>query len=212
MADPEQGSPPFRGSGLLQNRFLDRNPNSHSREQTDQAPHELQPPLITRAGLLPFRMRSSTRESVSQATGPSLAQNRVSIFFLPNCRIWGSDSCALQVYRKRCSWRDPLCVTLTGIQGVQGVFLRTSGHASGLHILNSWEQPGQVFPFSQVRCLVWTPPPQSALHLLHEPQEDQKMGTGQGLFSLQKRSSLLCPTHTLPPNRGAGLLHVLCRT
>lgn len=61
VADPEQGSPPFRGSGLLQNRFLDRNPNSHSREQTDQAPHELQPPLITRAGLLPFRMRSSTR-------------------------------------------------------------------------------------------------------------------------------------------------------
>lgn len=72
---------------------------------------------------------------------------------------------------------------------------------------HTWEQPGQVFPFSQVRCLVWTPPPQSALHLLHEPQEDQKMGTGQGLFSLQKLKGertvkIRNPNKLVPLDRG----------
>lgn len=46
-------------------------------------------------------------------------------------------------------------------------------------------QPGQELPFSQVRCRDCTPPPQLLLHLFQEPQDAQKMGTGQGLFSLQ---------------------------
>lgn len=46
-------------------------------------------------------------------------------------------------------------------------------------------QPGQELPFSQARRRDCTPPPQLLLHLLQEPQEAQKMGTGQGVFSLQ---------------------------
>lgn len=40
-------------------------------------------------------------------------------------------------------------------------------------------------PFSQARRRDCTPPPQLLLHLLQEPQDAQKMGTGQGVFSLQ---------------------------
>lgn len=46
-------------------------------------------------------------------------------------------------------------------------------------------QPGQESPFSQTRRRDCTPPPQLLLHLLQEPHEAQKMGTGQGVFSLQ---------------------------
>jgi hypothetical protein len=46
-------------------------------------------------------------------------------------------------------------------------------------------QPGQELPFSQARRRDCTPPPQLLLHLLQEPQVAQKMGTGQGVFSLQ---------------------------
>lgn len=46
-------------------------------------------------------------------------------------------------------------------------------------------QPGQELPFSQARLRDCTPPPQLLLHLLQEPQDAQKMGTGQGVFSLQ---------------------------
>lgn len=46
-------------------------------------------------------------------------------------------------------------------------------------------QPGQELPFSQARRRDCTPPPQLLLHLLQEPQDAQKMGTGQGVFSLQ---------------------------
>lgn len=46
-------------------------------------------------------------------------------------------------------------------------------------------QPGQELPFSQDRRRDCTPPPQLLLHLLQEPQDAQKMGTGQGVFSLQ---------------------------
>lgn len=52
-------------------------------------------------------------------------------------------------------------------------------------------QPGQELPFSQVRRRDCTPPPQLLLHLLQEPQDAQKMGTGQGVFSLQ---NLRCRT------------------
>lgn len=151
--------------------------------------------------------------SVSQAPVPSAGQVLVSVLLLPNCRPCGSGSGARHVKRKRCSWRAPPWVTFTGNQGVQGVLRRTSGQASGLHVLNScrvgwfqspvacklpctWlpgpapqaltkPQPGQELPFSQVRRRDCTPPPQLLLHLLQEPQEAQKMGTGQGVFSLQ---------------------------
>lgn len=46
-------------------------------------------------------------------------------------------------------------------------------------------QPGQELPFSQARRRDCTPIPQWLLHLLQEPQDAQKMGTGQGVFSLQ---------------------------
>lgn len=46
-------------------------------------------------------------------------------------------------------------------------------------------QPGQEFPFSQDLCLECMPPPQFALHLFQGPHEDQKIGNGHGLFSLQ---------------------------
>lgn len=46
-------------------------------------------------------------------------------------------------------------------------------------------QPGQELPFSQDRRRDCTPPPQLLLHLLQEPQDAQKMGTGQAVFSLQ---------------------------
>lgn len=46
-------------------------------------------------------------------------------------------------------------------------------------------QPGQELPFSQARRRDCTPPPQLLLHLLQEPQDAQKMGTGHGVFSLQ---------------------------
>lgn len=149
--------------------------------------------------------------SVSQAPVPSAGQVLVSVLLLPNCRPCGSGSGARHVKRKRCSWRAPPWVTFTGSQGVQGVLRRTSGQASGLHVLNSFgmrvvseptgfpapratrptprvlttPQPGQELPFSQTRRRDCTPPPQLLLHLLQEPQEAQKMGTGQGVFSLQ---------------------------
>lgn len=46
-------------------------------------------------------------------------------------------------------------------------------------------QPGQELPFSQARRRDCTPPPQLLLHLFQEPQDAQKIGTGQGVFSLQ---------------------------
>lgn len=75
--------------------------------------------------------------SVSQAPVPSAGQVLVSVLLLPNCRPCGSGSGARHVKRKRCSWRAPPWVTFTGNQGVQGVLRRTSGQASGLHVLNS---------------------------------------------------------------------------
>lgn len=73
-------------------------------------------------------------------------------------------------------------------------------------------QPGQLFPFSQWRLREWTPPPHSVLHLVHEPQGDQKMGWGQDTPSLQNLSSRLGPTHTRPPCLGEGLLQVRWRS
>lgn len=76
--------------------------------------------------------------SVSHTTLPSLGQKRVSNFLRPICSSWGSDRWARHMYRILCSWRAPPWVTLTGIQGVQGVFLFTSGQASRLQALYSW--------------------------------------------------------------------------
>lgn len=36
-------------------------------------------------------------QSVSHTAEPSLGQNRLSVFFLPNCSSWGSESCARHV-------------------------------------------------------------------------------------------------------------------
>lgn len=46
-------------------------------------------------------------------------------------------------------------------------------------------------PFSQARRRDCTPPPQLLLHLLQEPQDAQKMGTGQGVFSLQNLRGMM---------------------
>lgn len=56
---------------------------------------------------------------------------------------------------------------------------------AGLTLALTTLQPGQELPFSQDRRRDCTPPPQLLLHLFQEPQDAQKMGTGQGLFSLQ---------------------------
>lgn len=53
-------------------------------------------------------------------------------------------------------------------------------------------QPGQELPFSQDRRRDCTPPPQLLLHLLQEPHDAQKMGTGQGVFSLQNLRGRVC--------------------
>lgn len=53
-------------------------------------------------------------------------------------------------------------------------------------------QPGQELPFSQDRRRDCTPPPQLLLHLLQEPHDAQKMGTGQGVFSLQNLKGRVC--------------------
>lgn len=53
-------------------------------------------------------------------------------------------------------------------------------------------QPGQELPFSQDRRRDCTPPPQLLLHLFQEPHDAQKMGTGQGVFSLQNLRGRVC--------------------
>ena len=87
---------------------------------------------------LPRPHRPGAVPSVSQAPEPSAGQVRVSILLRPNCSPWGSGSGARQVKRKRCSCRAPPWVTFTGSHGVHGVLRRTSGQASGLHVLNSF--------------------------------------------------------------------------
>lgn len=86
-----------------------------------------------------FPVHSQYSQSVWQAPDPSLGQNRVSTFFLPSWSCWGSGSSARQVYLNLCSCLDPSWLTLTGIQGVQGVLRRTSGQASRLQTLYSWK-------------------------------------------------------------------------
>lgn len=99
--------------------------------------------------------------SVSQAPVPSAGQVLVSILLLPNCRPCGSGSGARHVKRKRCSWRAPPWVTFTGNQGVQGVLRRTSGQASGLHVLNS----------CRVRVVSELPGLQTSLHRATRPRD-----------------------------------------
>lgn len=99
--------------------------------------------------------------SVSQAPVPSAGQVLVSVLLLPNCRPCGSGSGARHVKRKRCSWRAPPWVTFTGNQGVQGVLRRTSGQASGLHVLNS----------CRVRVVSELPGLQTSLHRATRPRD-----------------------------------------
>lgn len=90
-----------------------------------------------RKGRRVVRVHWQRLQSVWQAPEPSLGQNRVSAFFLPSWSCWGSGSSARHVYLNLCSCLDPSWLTLTGIQGVQGVLRRTSGQASKLQALYS---------------------------------------------------------------------------
>lgn len=100
--------------------------------------------------------------SVSHAVAPSEGgQRRVSVLRLPSWRSWGSASRALQVYLTLCSCLAPVWVTLTGYQGVQGVFRLTSAHASKLHALYSWKESHTVscteVLIIKVKCAIFVP-------------------------------------------------------